>query len=185
MKNKPVIVIARIAVYAVIALLLFIIESLFPPIIPIAPFAKIGLANIVTLLAIVTLGHWEAGVVLGVRCLLGALYSLNPFSLMYSLSGGIATYAVMCLLYRFLCPRISLLSVSVAGAIAHNLAQAFVAVLLMNSVNFVLLLPLMLPLGVIAGLTTGAACLLLVKFLPQKLFFATPADVDMEVFESE
>jgi heptaprenyl diphosphate synthase len=169
-RNKLLFRISRIAVYAAVAAILFMVESLLPPLVPLAPGAKIGLSNIVTLLAVITLGYFDAGIVLVVRCLLGAVFGGNWFGLVYSLGGGLSAYIVMCLLYRLAMPKISVTSVSVAGAIVHNAVQIGIAALLIKQINYVLVLPYMLVFSVLAGLLTGAACLLLVKYLPSSLF---------------
>jgi heptaprenyl diphosphate synthase len=182
MKKRAALRLTRIAVYTAVALILFAVESLLPPIFPFAPGVKLGLSNVVTLLAVVTLGYLDAGAVLLTRCLLGAAFGGNVFGLVYSLGGGLAAYAVMCLLYRFALPKISLLSVSVCGAVVHNAVQTAIAALIVSQINYVLLLPLLLIASVIAGLLTGETCRRLVRSLPQRLFIAQNAAVSEAAF---
>ena len=73
---------ALMALFVAIALTIFMIESQLPPIAPI-PGVKLGLANVVTLTAMLILGRKEAGAILAVRILMGAVFAGSPASLLY------------------------------------------------------------------------------------------------------
>ena len=87
---------ALMALLTAIALTIFMIESQLPPPVPI-PGVKLGLANIITLVTMLLLGRKEAGAVLTVRVIMGAMFSGSMASLLYSAAGGALAYAVMCL----------------------------------------------------------------------------------------
>ncbi|MDR1093399.1 MAG: Gx transporter family protein [Clostridiales bacterium] len=150
-------------------LVLHLVESWLPPILAFAPGTKVGLANVVTLFALIVFGWREGLIVLLARCLLGSLFSGNiGMGLTYSLSGGLAAYLVMAALYRFLFPRVSLAAVSIAGACAHNLAQLLVASLFVGEIRVFYLLPFTAAASFAAGLFIGLAVHYTVKALPVK-----------------
>ena len=66
--------IALIAALAAVALTIFVAESQIPPFLPI-PGVKLGLANIVTLVAMVILNRRDALAILLVRLVLGAAFT--------------------------------------------------------------------------------------------------------------
>ena len=85
----------------------------------------------------------------------------NAYSLWYSLAGAILSLAVMMLLRRN--GRFSLLGVSVAGAVSHNLGQIAVAAVVLGSASMVYYLPVLLVSGVVAGICIGAVAAILVQ----------------------
>ena len=85
---------ALMALLTAIALTIFMIESQLPPPAPI-PGVKLGLANIITLVTMLLLGRREAGAVLAVRVIMGAMFSGSMASLLYSAAGGALAYIVM------------------------------------------------------------------------------------------
>ena len=85
------------AMLTAISMIVFLIEAQIP--LPIAiPGVKLGIANVITLFAIWTLGRREAGAILMVRIVLGNLIIGNVMGMLYSLAGGVLCWLVMCLL---------------------------------------------------------------------------------------
>ena len=80
-----------------LALVIFIIEAALPPLAPI-PGIKLGLANIITLISLKWLGKKEAFMILILRIVLGAIFTGNIMSIIYSLSGGIMCFIVMAII---------------------------------------------------------------------------------------
>ena len=56
--------VAIAGLFLALALIVSLIESYLPPIIPVLPYAKIGLGNVVLLACFLCLGVWEGYVVL-------------------------------------------------------------------------------------------------------------------------
>ena len=83
------------ALLTAIALTVFVIENQIPAPVPI-PGVKLGLSNIITLVAMVLLGRKEAGIVLLLRILMGAMFAGSPSTLLFSAAGGTLAYLVMC-----------------------------------------------------------------------------------------
>lgn len=118
------------------------------------PGVKLGLANIVTLMALYFLGTRPAVTILGLRCFLGSLFGGGLSALAFSLTGGLLALGTMTLARRI--PALSVYGVSVLGAAAHNLGQICAAMVLLGSVYVISYLPFLLAVSVLTGLATGA-----------------------------
>lgn len=156
---------ARIAGLIVVGLLLFIFETYIPR--PI-PWLKFGLANIATLIALYWLG-WKAALTVAVfRIFIGAFFTGMLFSpgFFLSFSGGFSATLIMIALFQL--RSVGLLTVSIAGALMHNIAQLFLAVywLFANTVLWYLL-PYLLLTALITGSITGGFSYYLLQRLKQ------------------
>jgi heptaprenyl diphosphate synthase len=111
-----------------------------------------GLANVITMIALVRLGGREAFCVLILRIVLGSIFAGQIMSFMYSLAGG-----VMCFLIMWTAVKLinQLWVVSVLGALAHNIGQIAVAVLVTRTWQIVGYLPILAISGVVTGAFTG------------------------------
>lgn len=157
MKKKKVNQMTLCAILVSMALVLSYIEHFIPlqMFIPL-PGVKLGLANIVTLMALFFLGTKSAFTILILRCILGSVFGGGISGLAFSLTGGILAMTIM---YMFkTCKGISIYGVSVLGAAAHNIGQILVAVFLMGSVYVIGYLPYLLLVSVFTGLATGSVC---------------------------
>ena len=120
------------------------------------PGIKLGLANIVTVMALYFFGEKQAFTILILRCFLGSVFGGGISGLAFSMTGGLFAMTTMSLVCRI--GRFSVYGVSVLGAAAHNIGQILVAIFLMNSVYVAGYLPYLLGVSVFTGLATGAAC---------------------------
>ncbi len=145
------------AVLCGIALALSLVDAAISSTIPLPGF-KLGLANIVSLFALYTLGLPWALMICLARSLLTALLSGNLTMLAFSLMGGIASILVMWVLIRFL----SMIKVSVAGAITHNCMQVLAAVLWTSTPQTVYYLPILIAAGALSGFAMGVVCKLVI-----------------------
>ena len=161
--------ITRIALFTAVALLLHLVESMLPPLMPFAPGAKLGLSNLATLTALVLLGPIDAFAVLLLRCLLGAVFGGNPAALLYSVPAGVLSLAAQILLYTFALRFVSLTGISLLGAAVHTVTQVVVASLTVHT-NLAAMLPLMLAASLAAGLFVGLTAWLTVKYLPKRVY---------------
>ncbi len=146
---------AVIALLVGLGVVLHRLEALLP--LP-TPWVKLGLANIMTLIALVFLGFRAAVEVTLLRVLLGSVLGgtfLSP-TFFLSLAGGLASVAVMGLLYREGRRAFSLVGISVAAAYAHTTA-IFICVfyLFIHQGAFLNLLPVFLTFSLISGILTG------------------------------
>jgi heptaprenyl diphosphate synthase len=150
----------HVAILVALALALHAFEAALP--LPgLVPGARLGLANIITLLALLLYGFRVAMFVAVVRSLLAGIFLGNflGFGFYLSLAGAVvSTLAMTLVLWGWRRGHFSLVAVSVIGAVAHNTAQVAVASLLIGNLNLLrLYLPLLLVLAVPAGILTGLA----------------------------
>lgn len=143
-----------------IGLVLHIFENMIP--VPfIAPGAKLGLANIASLLTLYVFGLSDALIVAVMRSILGALMGGAASSVLYSLSGAIASTIVMWVVLKYFSNYFSMIGVSIFGAIAHNAAQVTVSSLIISNINMFTYLPILsllsLGTGFFIGLASNAA----------------------------
>ena len=153
---------ARLALLTAVALTIFLIEVQLP-VLPI-PGAKLGLANIVTVYAVMALGPGDALLILLSRVFLGAVFSGQPMTLIYSAAGGFLSWCVLCLLRKLLTEKQIWLASPVA-AIFHNIGQLLAAAAVLHSWSVLAWLPYLVIAAVLAGLFTGVAAQALLKRL--------------------
>jgi heptaprenyl diphosphate synthase len=115
---------------------------------------KLGLANIITVYAMFALGPGDTLCILLARVFLGSVFSGQMTSLLYSLAGGLLCYLVMLLLRRILTVK-QIWVCSVLGAMAHNVGQMAVAVLVTGTPALIYYLPVLMVSGILTGLFTG------------------------------
>ena len=157
MENKPKQLTRsrRLAIRGVmipLAMILSYVESLIPFSF-VVPGAKLGLANTVTVLALLRLGPVDALLIGTIRVLLTSILFGNFVMMVYSLAGACFSILVMSLCCRS--KRFGIIGISIAGAVSHNLGQCLAAALLMQNQNIMWYLPLLILYGVTAGLVTG------------------------------
>ncbi len=145
---------ALLAMLIALALVLHVAESLLP--IPyIAPGVKLGLANVVSLMAIVLFGIKEALAVVLIRTFLGSILGGAPSSFIFSAAGGVLSVLVMYAMYIWAGTKFSLIGISVAGAVSHNLGQIFVAGLIIENFGLYIYLPVLVISAIITGIFIG------------------------------
>lgn len=145
----------RIALFAMFIALAFVfsyLENLVPFNIGIQGI-KLGLANIVVVTAMYVLSERDAFFISVVRIVLSGLTFGGVSTLIYSLAGGILSFAVMAIVKK--CKKLSVTGVSVLGAIAHNIGQIAVAGAVMGTYRIVYYLPVLLVSGAVTGVVIG------------------------------
>ena len=160
---------ARIVLYGMMIALAFVfsyLEHLIPLNIGI-PGIKLGLGNLVVLIALYTLGTGGAFVIAIVRIVLTGLTFGGLFSMLYSLAGGLLSFVVMALLSRS--DRLHIAGVSICGGVMHNIGQLAVAMLVLETVNVWFYLPVLLISGAVTGVVIGIVGGLLVERLDKYL----------------
>lgn len=155
---------ALCALMTALALALSYVERFLPLqlLIPL-PGVKLGLANIVTLVALYLLKKRHAFAILLLRCFLGAVFGGGISGLAMSLTGGILALSVMALCQKG--TLFSIYGVSILGAACHNIGQILAAMVLMNSVYVAGYLPYLLLVALLTGTLTGGACAGVLKIL--------------------
>ena len=153
----------RLALLTAIALTIFMVEAQLP-VVTVVPGIKLGLANIVTVYAMFTLGPGDTLMMLAGRIFLGAVFSGQMMTLIYSAAGGFLSWCVLLLLRRLLDRRQIWLCSPVAG-VFHNLGQLLAAAAVMKTWTVLAYLPYLILAGILAGLFTGVAAQALINRL--------------------
>lgn len=147
--------IARYALLVALAMVLSWLESLI--VLPgLLPGMKVGLTNLVVLFALYRLRLRDAAWISLLRVLLVSVTFGNAYSFAYSLAGAALSLAVMAALKKLDC--FSILGVSIAGGVCHNIGQLLVAIAILGTARLGWYLPALLVSGTLAGLAIGAAC---------------------------
>ncbi len=151
--------ITRAALMVALAMILSYIEVLIPFNFGI-PGIKLGLANLVVVTALYLFGGRMAFVISIVRIVLIAFTFGSLAAMFYSLAGGILSFLIMLLFSRI--KGFSVLGVSVAGGVTHNIGQLIVAMLVVENLNIMLYAPVLMIAGLVTGLLIGIAAKLLI-----------------------
>jgi len=151
------------AMLAALAMIFSYVEALIPVPVPV-PGIKLGVANLVIVMAIYKLGFRYAFTINCVRILISGLLFSGVFGMLYSFAGGILSILVMYLLYKT--GWFSMVGVSMAGGVAHNLGQLVTAALLVSNVRMMSYFSILLFSGLISGILIGILATLIYRRLP-------------------
>ena len=160
--------IAVLAIFTALSLIAFIIENQFPPMF--IPGAKMGLANIFSFAALIMYSPVEAFIIVAIRTGLGAVYAGNVSALLYSFTGGVVSMTVSSVLMYTVYPRISVMSVSVLAAVAHNITQNIVFVIISGTTLTFGYMPYLVLIGILSGAVVGGVIMLIFKKVPLSVF---------------
>lgn len=143
---------AYLGLFAAVAIIFGYVESLFPFFAGI-PGIKLGLANLAVLFILETYTWKEAAVVSAVRIVVIGFLFGNIFTIIYSLAGAALSLFVMTLMKKS--SGFSILGISVAGGVSHNIGQLMVAALIVENTSLLYYAPVLLISGVVTGLLIG------------------------------
>ena len=155
----------RLSLLVSLATVFSIIENQLP--IPRPLWLKLGLANVITLVALIMYGIRAAVMVACMRSILAGIFGVLPM-LMFSFPAALTSSLSMGILHRLSGRRLSIIGLSVAGAVVHNLTQLAVAyfVLSLTRSGILALTPLLIIAAVVAGFVTG----LIARYLVNHVF---------------
>lgn len=145
----------RVALYGLLIALAFVlsyVETLFPVYLG-APGVKLGLANLVTVIALYGLGVKEAFAINVVRVLLSGFTFGNMSSILFGMAG-----AVLSLFLMAVCKKLRLFDmtgISIIGGVAHNIGQFLVAAFVTKTFGVFSYFPVLLIAGTVAGALIG------------------------------
>lgn len=150
MKSK----VAYFGVFTALALIFSYVETLIPIQFGV-PGVKLGLANLIIVIALYRMKLSEAYLLSIVRVLLAGFIFGNYFSIIYSLAGGLLSLTVMALLRKK--GGFSVIGVSIAGGVFHNIGQLIVASVIVETFSGMYYVPVLLIAGLVTGLLIGIA----------------------------
>jgi heptaprenyl diphosphate synthase len=159
--------ISLLGVCTALAMVLAYVEVILPPLFAAVPGIKMGLPNIIIIFLLYRKGPVAAAVVSMLRIVLVSLLFGNAMAFMYSLAGGFLSLLIMVLLRRL--KFLSMVGVSVAGAVAHNVGQILMAMLLLETAELGYYLVVLTVSGTIAGVLIGLCGALLVRRIPENI----------------
>lgn len=138
------------------ALVLHVLEGMIP--VPIGvPGAKLGLANIFTIISLYILGFKSTILVVVLRVALSTMFGGSLSSFLFSVSGGLLSLIAMAMVKNILKDKVSIIGVSGAGAVSHNIGQLLVASFIVGNLRVLLYLPVLTFIGIGTGIFIGVA----------------------------
>ncbi len=149
MKTKKV---AMLGLSIALAMIMSYIEVLVPLSFAV-PGIKMGLANIVIIFVLYKIGTKEAILVSLIRVFLVSLLFSNVMAMWYSLAGAVLSLGIMWILKKT--DKFSVVGVSIAGGIMHNVGQIIMAVIVLGTEQIALYLPVLVITGTVTGVVIG------------------------------
>ena len=163
MKNR----VAYFGVFTALALIFSYVETLIPISFGI-PGVKLGLANLIIVIALYKIPLREVYVLSVVRVLLSGVLFGNYFSIAYSMAGGLLSLTVMALLKKM--GGFSITGISIAGGVCHNIGQLIVAMAVVETFAISYYMPVLLIAGLITGFLIGVVANQVLKRIQGMIF---------------
>lgn len=144
--------IAKMSMLVALAIIFSYIEFLIPINLGV-PGIKLGLANLVIVIALYTMNTMDVWLISILRILILGFMFGSGMSIIYSIAGAVLSLIVMCIIKRI--KGFSIVGVSIAGGVCHNIGQIFVAMLVVETTGILYYMPALLVAGVITGAIIG------------------------------
>ncbi|MDD7719580.1 MAG: Gx transporter family protein [Eubacteriaceae bacterium] len=159
--------IATSAMFVCLALIFSYVEVLIPFSVGI-PGVKLGLANLVIIIALYEMNFRYAFAINAIRIVITGLLFGGLFGVMYSAAGGLLSIVTMWALKKT--GLFSMIGVSMAGGFSHNLGQLIVAALLVSNLKMFVYFPVLVFSGIASGILIGVVSYIIDGKLPKYLF---------------
>ena len=117
------------------------------------PGVKLGLANLVVISGIYVMKWQDVLLVSVLRIVLSAVLFGNVMTLAYSFAGAFLSFLTMLLLKRI--RGLSVVTVSAAGGVAHNIGQLIAAAVMVKNIHVFVYFPVLIIAGVLTGGVIG------------------------------
>ena len=153
--------------FAALALIFSYIEAILPFSVGI-PGVKLGIANLVVIIALYEMGLRYALTINVIRIFVAGLLFNGLFGAVYSLAGGLLSLLIMWLLKKT--GLFSMIGVSMAGGVAHNMGQLLIASAIVSDLRMFLYFPVLMFSGIASGIAIGFVSCVIDKKLPKTLF---------------
>ncbi len=158
---------AVLALLSTLALISFLIEATLPVLFPYMPYAKLGVANIFIMFAILVFGVKEGIIVALAKLLLSAMITGNIYGCLYSACGLTLSILALAILVKF--DFTTIIGKSIISSVCFNAGQVFFASVSLSQ-SLVALMPLMLFCSLISGGIIGVAIKIVINKLPTSFF---------------
>ncbi len=156
-----------LGLFTAVALVLAYIEAKLPPIYHAVPGIKIGLPNIIIVFILYRCGVKEAAIISFIRMLAVSFMFGNLMALVYSMAGAALSMLVMVVLKKL--NFLSVIGVSVAGGVFHNVGQILAAMILLGTAELGYYLIILAVTGTVSGIFVGLCGAIIVKRMPKNL----------------
>jgi heptaprenyl diphosphate synthase len=149
--------ITTISMLLALSIVFSIVESMIPIISGIIPGVKLGLANTVIIFVIYMYSFKDALFVSILRVFLVGLLRTGLFNItfFFSLSGALFSIIIMYFMKKY--TKLSIIGVSVMGAIFHSIGQILIGIILLNTISLIYYLPYILLFSIPTGIVVGMA----------------------------
>jgi heptaprenyl diphosphate synthase len=144
--------VAYFGIFTALALIFSYVETLIPISFGI-PGVKLGLANLIIVIVLYKTALKDACMLSVVRVLLAGFLFGNYYSIVYSLAGALLSLFMMAALKK--AGGFSVIGVSIAGGVSHNIGQLIVAMLVVETFQVAYYVPVLLTAGLITGCVIG------------------------------
>ena len=144
--------IAKMSMLVALAIIFSYIEFLIPINLGV-PGIKLGLANLVIVIALYIMNTMDVCLISILRILILGFMFGSGMSIIYSIAGAVLSLIVMCIIKRI--KGFSIVGVSIAGGVCHNIGQIVVAMLVVETTGILYYMPALLVAGVITGAIIG------------------------------
>ena len=147
--------ISKLSMLLALSLVLSLIESYIPILNGIIPGFKVGFANIVVLFALYNLSFKDALSLSILRVLIMGIIRTGLFSITFtfSLAGALLSVIAMYLSKKY--TKLSLVGVSIIGAISHSIGEIIIAIIFLSNMNIIYYLPVLIIISVLTGMLVG------------------------------
>ena len=152
--------VATTALLASLALILSYVEAIIPYT-PGIPGIKLGIANLIAVVALYKLSAKHAVMLNAIRIVVAGLLFTGVFGMLYSLVGATISLVGMILLKKT--ELFSVTGVSMAGGFLHNMGQLAIAAIIISDIRIFYYLPVLMISGTIAGVAIGIAAELVIR----------------------
>lgn len=147
-----------LGLFIAIALVLHIAEGMMP--LPfIIPGARLGLANISTVIALYIFGPRDTFLIMVTRITIGSIFAGGFSGFLYSFTGSLCSFTAMLILMKIAKDKVSPIGVSATGAFFHSVGQIIMSIILLGTPRMIIYLPGLSIVSVITGSFVGLVAL--------------------------
>jgi len=139
------------------AVILGVMELSIPSPFAFAPGAKLGVANLITIVALFTLPLRDSLKVVLMRLVMTTLLGGTLSTFLYSAAGALLSFFGMLVVKFIGRSKVSVIGISATGGILHNLGQLSVASIIAETWSVLLYLPVLSFMGILSGIAIGIA----------------------------
>ena len=164
MRNNSTKKIVRLSLFLALGVVLNIIESMLPVLIPV-PGVKLGIANTIGLIVLYYYGPKEYTLIGFLRVLLVAFLrtGIGSISFILSLSGWLLSTIFVLLIH--LIKKVSIFGLSMSSAVMHGVGQIIMVIFIYSLPEMINYLPILIVSGIISGNVLALLCSELLKKL--------------------